>query len=253
MLALVEQEPKRLPTSTAQLFMKVQLKRPAGCAADRHCVGPNGYSDIYYSEAARGYDSYLDYAPLRYPAGRYTAYLLTNPGSKATAVIKASGAKPGTARVRAAIGVPASAHLSSDRGDLSTVLGARADFRLRGPGFTLNRMWSMDDTAAAIGTGELELCTAPSDPEDQGLFPPQDSNTCIAGGGTLGLSSPRSRSTTCDGGPGLDASPSAPRDFDCGSSGYLSRGWYSVFMDGHRSGLRPVIGSISVAFEFLRL
>lgn len=254
LLALIAQKPRTLPSRTADVFMKMQLTRPSGCAADGHCVGPNGYSSIHYWEGNRGYGSTLGNSPLRYPPGRYTAYLLTNPGSRATATIKARGAKPGSARVTASVRVPATARLASTSGVYSTYHRARADFRLRNPGFTFNRVWSMDDSAAAAGTGDLQLCTVnPEHPENQGALPPQDSPTCIAGGQTLGLTSPRSTSTTCDGGPGVDVSPSAPRDFDCGSVEHLSPGWYSVYMDGHRSGLRPVIGSVAIVFEFLRL
>jgi hypothetical protein len=150
--------------------------------------------------------------------------------------------------------VPAKGLVARTASQLTAAHHSRLDVRLRGAGFALSRVWSIDDSTSEIGTGDLAVCTSrPESFESQGIVPPSDTSSCIAGGSTFGLLQPQSTATTCDGGPGVDTSLSGPRDFDCGTSDYLPAGSYSVFMDGHRSGLRPAVGSVSVAFEFLTL
>jgi len=256
-LLIVEQKKGGYPFDNgyrAANSLDVFGKAPHGCTDDGNCYGVAGYRTAY-RESRSTTPRPNAHRDVHFPAGRYVAYLLTDPGARASAVVTAGGVA-GRATMHATRPVRALTSLQRSSALARVQHQSSFPFVLRRPGAVFARVWSVDSHAVPGGDGQFALCLTRGLEQAE---PPLRDATCPAelvplAGAVPVLPTPPEGAATCGGGAGVSLPGSnASNASGCGldflrlePAGYRSR--WAV----GRSGLTPAAGYVGVALEYLK-
>jgi hypothetical protein len=249
-LFLVEQKRGRYPFDqryAAANSLDVLVRAPHGCAADGYCYARGGFRTAFRESGSSTAHPY-DWRDVHFPEGRYVAYLLTDPGARATAVLRVKGLAGRTSLTATR---PVRAVASLARQTASGRVQAQGDVPmvLRRPGGAFARAWSIDARVMPFGDGQFSLCLTRG---VEGTETPMRDVTCPAElhaflGPVRPLPDAPDGAATCQFGAG-----DAVNSTGCGMDFVrLEPGGYRSRWTAGRSGLSPAAGYVGIALEYL--
>jgi hypothetical protein len=227
------------------LAVDVLGAKPNGCADNGVCGSREGFVGSF----REGMTSAAPWSDAHFAGGRYVAYLITEPGKRVTATIRAQGLS-GTSAIRATTRVRAQLTRQRVSDAIRAQTDGSASFRTFGPTGIFQFLWTADAGTLPVYNHQMQLCL---DRAGEGATPAPD-QACMAdgsvrppllGGTSQGTGGCYSQAVAQGPGktePGYCSSlhPLLPRDT------YVSR-WSAA-----RTGQDPAVGYLGIALEYER-
>lgn len=135
------------------LAVDVLAAKPNGCADGGPCSAARGFVATFHE----GTSPSAPWSGAAYAAGRYTAYLIGQPGRRVIATIRAGGLS-GTSTVKASRFFSGKLTVTRNADPLRAQLTGSSTFRSYGPAAIFQFLWTVDAGTLPTYSNDMQLC-----------------------------------------------------------------------------------------------